>query len=138
VRAAWPGELPLFVRISATDWADGGWTLEDSVELAKELRARGADLVDCSSGGAVPYAKIELGPGYQVPFAREIRQRAEIATGAVGLITTAHQAEEIVSGGAADAVLLARELLRDPYFPLHAAKELGVDVKWPDQYARAK
>jgi 2,4-dienoyl-CoA reductase-like NADH-dependent reductase (Old Yellow Enzyme family) len=138
VRGAWPGELPLFVRISATDWADGGWTLEDSVELAKELRARGVDLLDCSSGGAVPYAKIELGPGYQVPFAREIRKRAEIATGAVGLITTAHQAEEIVAGGAADAVLLAREMLRDPYFPLHAAKELGVDVKWPDPYARAK
>lgn len=138
VREVWPGELPLFVRISATDWADGGWDPAQSIELAKRLRDLGVDLVDCSSGGAVPFAKVEAGPGYQVPFARAIRAEADIATGAVGLITTAHQAEDIVRSGAADAVLLARELLRDPYFPLHAAKELGVDVEWPVQYARAK
>lgn len=138
VRDVWPQELPLFVRISATDWAEGGWDLERSIALAKELRERGVDLVDCSSGGAVLEAKVELGPGYQVPFARAIREQADIATGAVGLITTAHQAEEIIASNSADAVLLARQLLRDPYFPLHAAKELGVEIDWPDQYARAK
>ncbi|HVG23967.1 MAG TPA: NADH:flavin oxidoreductase/NADH oxidase [Thermoanaerobaculia bacterium] len=138
VRAVWPDELPLFVRVSASDWAEGGWDLAQSVELAKRLRALGVDLIDCSSGGAVPHAKIELGPGYQVPFARAIRHEAGIATGAVGLITEARQAESIVSEGSADAVLLARELLRDPYAPLHWAKELGVDVAWPVQYARAK
>jgi 2,4-dienoyl-CoA reductase-like NADH-dependent reductase (Old Yellow Enzyme family) len=138
VRKSWPDELPLFVRISATDWAEGGWDLEQSIELSKRLRALGLDLIDCSSGGLVPHAKVELGPGYQVPFAREIRRRAGIPTGAVGLITEAKQAEEIVAGGAADAVLLAREFLRDPYFPLRAARELGVDVTWPDQYLRAK
>ena len=109
-----------------------------SVELARRLRDRGVDLIDCSSGGLVPHAKIELGPGYQVPFARAIREQAGIATGAVGMITEARQAEEIVAGGAADCVLLARQLLRDPYFPLHAARELGVEVEWPPQYARAK
>jgi 2,4-dienoyl-CoA reductase-like NADH-dependent reductase (Old Yellow Enzyme family) len=138
VRDAWPAELPLFVRISASDWAEGGWDLEQSIELSARLRDLGVDLIDCSSGGAVAHAKIELGPGYQVPFARAIRERAGIATGAVGLITDAHHAESIVRDGDADAVLLARQLLRDPYFPLHAAKELGVDVKWPDQYGRAK
>lgn len=139
VREAWPDDLPLFVRISATDWAEGGWDLEQSIELATRLKAIGVDLIDCSSGGAIPHAKIEVGPGYQVPFARAIRERAEIATGAVGLITTAQQAEEIVREGAADAVLLARQFLRDPYFPLHAAKELGVEVDyWPVQYGRAK
>ena len=138
VRDAWPAELPLFVRVSATDWAEGGWDLEQSIVLSERLRGLGVDLVDCSSGGAVPHAKIEVGPGYQVPFARAIRERAGIATGAVGLITDAHQAEAIVSDGCADAVLLARQLLRDPYFPLHAAQELGVDVKWPDPYLRAK
>ncbi len=138
VRAAWPDELPLFVRLSATDWADGGWDIVQSVELAKRLRALGVDLVDCSSGGAVAHAKIELGPGYQVPFARAIRHEADVATGAVGLITEARQAESIVSEGSADAVLLARELLRNPYAPLHWAKELGVEVAWPVQYSRAK
>jgi 2,4-dienoyl-CoA reductase-like NADH-dependent reductase (Old Yellow Enzyme family) len=138
VRAVWPDELPLFVRISATDWADGGWDILQSVELAKRLRALGVDLIDCSSGGAVPHAKIELGPGYQVPFARAIRHEAGIATGAVGLITEARQADSIVSEGSADAVLLARQLLRDPYTPLHWARELGVDVQWPDQYGRAR
>lgn len=139
VREVWPEELPLFVRISATDWAEGGWDLEQSVELAQRLRELGVDLIDCSSGGAVRQQKIELGPGYQVPFAKAIREQAGIATGAVGLITTAHQAEDIISSGAADAVLLARELLRDPYWPLHAAQELGAEVDyWPEQYGRAK
>ena len=137
VRAELPSSLPLFVRISATDWAEGGWDLEQSVVLSQHLRDLGADLIDCSSGGAVPHAKIEVGPGYQVPFARAIRERANIATGAVGLITTAHQANDIITSGAADAVLLARQMLRDPYFPLHAAKELGVEVGWPEQYGRA-
>ena len=126
------------VRISAPDWAEGGWDLEQSIELSRRLRDLGVDLIDCSSGGAVAHAKVELGPGYQVPFARAIRKEAAVPTGAVGLITTAHQAEEIVRDGSADAVLLAREFLRDPYFPLHAARELGVDVTWPDQYLRAK
>jgi 2,4-dienoyl-CoA reductase-like NADH-dependent reductase (Old Yellow Enzyme family) len=137
VREVWPRELPLFVRISASDWAEGGWTLADSIVLSKELKELGVDLVDCSSGGAIPHAKIELGPGYQVPFARAIRAEAKIATGAVGLITSAQQAEQIVLEGSADAVLLARQLLRDPYFPLHAARELGVELAWPDQYGRA-
>lgn len=138
VRAAWPAELPLFVRISAIDWAEGGWTLDDSVALARRLREDGVDLVDCSSGGAVFHAKVELGPGYQVPFARRVRAEAGIATGAVGLITEPAQAEEIVASGAADAVFLARALLADPYWPLHAAHALGVDVEWPKQYRRAK
>jgi 2,4-dienoyl-CoA reductase-like NADH-dependent reductase (Old Yellow Enzyme family) len=137
VRKRWPEELPLFVRISASDWAPGGWELSDSVELAKRLRALGVDLIDCSSGGAVAHAKIELGPGYQVPFARAIRAEAGIATGAVGLITEPEQAQEIIESGAADVVLLARAMLRDPYWPLHAARVLGIDVKWPVQYERA-
>ena len=138
VRREMPADFPLFVRISATDWAAGGWSLEDSVELARALRVVGVDLIDCSSGGLVPHAKVEIGPGYQVPFARAIRESAHIATGAVGLITEAKQADEIVRSRSADAVLLARQLLRDPYWPLHAARELGVDVKWPDQYLRGK
>jgi 2,4-dienoyl-CoA reductase-like NADH-dependent reductase (Old Yellow Enzyme family) len=138
VRQAWPDELPLFVRISASDWAAGGWDLPQSIEFAKRLGALGVDLIDCSSGGAVLGAKVELGPGYQVPFARAIRAEAGIATGAVGLITEPKQADDIISSGSADAVLLARELLRDPYWPLHAARALGVDVPWPEQYQRAK
>ena len=138
MRAVWADDLPLFVRISATDWADGGWDLDQSIALCERLRDLGVDLIDCSSGGAVAHAKVEIGPGYQVPFAKAIRERARIATGAVGLITDARQAEAIVRDGCADAVLLARQLLRDPYFPLHAAKELGVDLKWPDPYLRAK
>jgi 2,4-dienoyl-CoA reductase-like NADH-dependent reductase (Old Yellow Enzyme family) len=138
VRQAWPDERPLFVRISASDWVEGGWDLEHSIAFAKRLRDLGVDLIDCSSGGAVPGAKIVLGPGYQVPFARTIRAEAGIATAAVGLITEAHQADEIIASGSADAVMLARELLRDPYWPLHAARILGVEVKWPSQYERAK
>jgi 2,4-dienoyl-CoA reductase-like NADH-dependent reductase (Old Yellow Enzyme family) len=137
VRKRWPDDLPLFVRISASDWAPGGWAPSDSVELSKRLRDVGVDLIDCSSGGAVAHAKIELGPGYQVPFARAIRAEAGIATGAVGLITEPDQAQQIIESGAADAVLLARAMLRDPYWPLHAARTLGVDVKWPVQYERA-
>jgi len=138
VRAAWPAALPLFVRISASDWAEGGWTVDDSVVLARLLKAEGVDLVDCSSGGVVFHQKIELGPGYQVPFARQVRAEAGIATGAVGLITEPAQADEIITSGAADAVFLARKLLDDPHWPLHAAHALGVDVEWPKQYRRAK
>jgi len=138
VRAAWPAELPLFVRISASDWAEGGWTIEDSVAFSRLLKERGVDLVDCSSGGAVPWAKIEAGPGYQVPFARAVRAGAGIATGAVGQITEPAQAEEIIASGGADAVFLARGFLADPYWPLHAAAALGVDMPWPRQYGRGK
>jgi 2,4-dienoyl-CoA reductase-like NADH-dependent reductase (Old Yellow Enzyme family) len=138
VRATWPDDLPLFVRISASDWAEGGWDLPQSIEFAKCLRVLGVDLIDCSSGGATMRAKVEIGPGYQVPFARAIRAEAGIATGAVGLITEPQQADDIINSGSADVVLLARELLRDPYWPLHAARALGVDVRWPEQYQRAK
>jgi 2,4-dienoyl-CoA reductase-like NADH-dependent reductase (Old Yellow Enzyme family) len=137
VRAAWPEGLPLFVRISATDWTDGGWDLPQSIELARLLTPAGVDLVDCSSGGNVSGARIPLGPGYQTPLADEIRRHAGIRTGAVGLITTAVQAEHVVFTGQADAVFLARELLRDPYFPLRAARELGQEITWPVQYLRA-
>lgn len=137
VRRVWPADLPLFVRISATDWTDGGWDLAQSVELARLLKAAGVDMVDCSSGGNVAGARIPLGPGYQAAFAAEIRTQTGIATGAVGLITTAVQAEHVVFTGQADAVFLARELLRDPYFPLRAARELGQHVTWPAQYLRA-
>ncbi len=138
VRAAWPAERPLWVRISATDWVEGGWDLVQSVELARRLAPLGVDLIDCSSGGAVPHAKVPAAPGYQVPFAAAVRREAGIATAAVGLITEARQAEEILASGQADAVVLARAMLRDPYWPLHAARELGVDVPWPVQYLRAK
>lgn len=138
VRAALPAELPLLVRISATDWVDGGWDLSQSIELATRLREIGVDLVDCSSGGSSPDAKIPLAPGFQVRFADAIRREARIATGAVGLITSAAQAETILTSQQADVVLLARELLRDPYWPLRAARELGDALAWPDQYLRAK
>jgi len=138
VRDAWPGDLPLFARLSCTDWADGGWELQQSIELSHKLKEIGVDLIDCSSGGLVPYAQIPAGPGYQVPFAAEIRARVGIATGAVGLITQAMQAEQIVATGQADVVILAREMLRDPYWPLHAAGMLHTDVTWPSQYLRAK
>jgi 2,4-dienoyl-CoA reductase-like NADH-dependent reductase (Old Yellow Enzyme family) len=138
VRDVWPAELPLFVRISAVDWVPGGLEIEDSITLARELRALGVDLIDCSSGGLVSHAKIPLHPGYQVPFAAAIRREVGVATGAVGLITEPAQAEAIVAEEKADAVFLARELLRDPYWPLHAAHTLGVDISWPPQYLRAK
>lgn len=137
VRAEWSGGKPLFVRISASDWSEGGWTPEDSVALAGLLREAGVDLIDCSSGGNVPRVKIPAGPGYQVPFAARIRKEADIMTGAVGMITTAEQANRIVVSGEADLVLLARELLRDPYWPLHAASVLKHKVEWPVQYRRA-
>jgi 2,4-dienoyl-CoA reductase-like NADH-dependent reductase (Old Yellow Enzyme family) len=137
VRTVWPERLPLFVRISATDWAPNGWDIEQSVALARLLRQHGVDLVDCSSGGNVAAVSIPIGPGYQVTFAERIRREAEIATGAVGLITTAAQANAIVESGQADCVLLARALLRDPYWPLHAAQELGQAIDWPEQYLRA-
>jgi 2,4-dienoyl-CoA reductase-like NADH-dependent reductase (Old Yellow Enzyme family) len=138
VREAFPVERPVFARISATDWVEGGWDLEQSVALARALGENGVDVVDCSSGGAVPHATVPLGPGYQVPFAAAIRERAGIPTCAVGLITEPRQAEAIVASGQADLVLLAREMLRDPYWPLHAARALGADVGWPDQYLRAR
>ncbi len=137
IRRVWPEDLPLFIRISAQDWAPGGWTLEESVELARRLTPVGVDLVDCSSGGMVPYAKIEIGPGYQVPFAEALRRQAGVLTGAVGMITEPEQADEIIAKGQADIVLLAREMLRDPYWPLHAAKALGTEAAAPVQYGRA-
>lgn len=138
VREVWPERLPLFVRISATDWVEGGWDLDQSVQLALWLKALGVDLIDCSSGGLVPDARIPAGPGYQTPFATRIREATGLATGAVGLITEPEQAEQIVATGLADAVFLARVLLRDPYWPLHAARRLGVEIAWPPQYERAR
>jgi 2,4-dienoyl-CoA reductase-like NADH-dependent reductase (Old Yellow Enzyme family) len=137
VRDAWPRPRPLFVRVSATDWTPGGWDIGECVELARWLKQDGVDLIDCSSGGAVPHAKVPVAPGYQVPFAERIRREAGIATGAVGLITHARQANAIVERGDADLVLLARESLRDPYFARRAAAELGVKIDPPQQYARA-
>jgi 2,4-dienoyl-CoA reductase-like NADH-dependent reductase (Old Yellow Enzyme family) len=137
VRSVWPAKWPVFVRISATDWVDGGWSLDDSIRFARALRDVQVDLVDCSSGGNVPSAPIPVGPGYQVPFAEAIRRQAQIATGAVGLITEPLQAEAIVAEGKADLVLLARAMLRDPYWALHAARVLGAPGRWPVQYARA-
>jgi 2,4-dienoyl-CoA reductase-like NADH-dependent reductase (Old Yellow Enzyme family) len=137
VRSSWPKGAPLFVRISASDWVEGGWDLEQSIELARSLKQLGVDLIDCSSGGTVPHAKIPAGPGYQTPFAHRIRHEAEILTGAVGLITSPVQAEQIIGTGQADAIVIAREFLRDPYWPLRAAKELGQSISWPVQYLRA-
>jgi 2,4-dienoyl-CoA reductase-like NADH-dependent reductase (Old Yellow Enzyme family) len=138
VREIWPSGKPVFVRISATDWIDGGWDLPQSIQLSRALREIGIDLIDCSSGGSSPRAKYALISGYQVPFAEAIRRDALIATGAVGLITEPAQAEKIIAEEKADVVLLARALLSDPHWPLRAAKGLGVDVAWPKQYARAK
>jgi 2,4-dienoyl-CoA reductase-like NADH-dependent reductase (Old Yellow Enzyme family) len=138
VRAAWPEERPVFVRLSATDWVDGGWSADDTVALAAVLREHGVDLVDCSSGGTSPDASIPVGPGYQVPFASRVRREAGIPTGAVGMITEPQQAEKVIAAGDADAVLLGRALLRDPHWPLRAAHELGAEVRWPPQYLRAK
>jgi 2,4-dienoyl-CoA reductase-like NADH-dependent reductase (Old Yellow Enzyme family) len=138
VRHVWPDDLPLFIRLSSTDWTEGGWDIVQSTELARILRDRGVDLIDASSGGNVAGATIPVGPGYQVGFAEAIRRDAGVLTGAVGLITDPHQADEIIRSSKADVVILARELLRDPYWPLRAARELGVKVTWPEQYQRAE
>jgi 2,4-dienoyl-CoA reductase-like NADH-dependent reductase (Old Yellow Enzyme family) len=137
VRAVWPDSLPLFVRISATDWVDGGWDVEQSIELVRQLLPLGVDLIDCSSGGNHPSARIPLGTGYQTRFAEQIRRETGGKTGAVGLITAPAQADHIIQSGQADLVLLAREMLRDPYWPLKAARELGQSKPWPAQYLRA-
>nr|WP_231121792.1 NADH:flavin oxidoreductase/NADH oxidase [Motilibacter peucedani] len=137
VRRVWPEDKPLFVRFSATDWVEGGWSLEETVELSKSLAGSGVDLVDVSSGGVVHDARIAVGPGYQVPFARAVREGSGLPVAAVGLITEPVQAEHILVDGSADAVLVAREVLRDPHWPLRAAHELGDTVDWPEQYARA-
>jgi 2,4-dienoyl-CoA reductase-like NADH-dependent reductase (Old Yellow Enzyme family) len=138
IRSTWPANLPLFVRISATDWVEGGWTIDDSICLAKQLEPLGVDLIDCSSGGTVPNVAIPAAAGYQVPFAERVRKDAGIRTAAVGMITEPGQADQIVRTGQADMVFLARELLRDPYWPLRAADELRQDGPWPKQYSRAK
>ncbi len=138
VRRTWPDRLPLLLRVSCSEWVDGGWDLPQTVELARQVCSLGVDMVDCSSGGNVATARIPAGPGYQVPFAEAVRRDAGIATAAVGLITSPAQAETVIRSGQADLVLLARELLRDPSFPLRAARELGVDGPWPRQYLRAK
>ena len=139
IRHVWPEKLPLFVRISATDWTEGGWTEEESVELSSLLKKRGVDLIDCSTGGNVHNVKIPAGPSYQVKFAQRIKQEVGILTGAVGIITHASQAETIIATGQADLILMARETLRNPYFALHAADDLGYhEMPWPVQYERAK
>ena len=137
VRDSWPERAPLFVRISATDWIDGGWDIQSSVEIARQLKELGVDLIDCSSSGNVAHAKIPVGPGYQTQFAEQLRREAGILTGAVGMITSPVQAEHIMVTGQADAVVIAREFLRDPYWPLRAARELGQAISWPVQYLRA-
>jgi 2,4-dienoyl-CoA reductase-like NADH-dependent reductase (Old Yellow Enzyme family) len=137
VRVEWPAPKPLFVRVSATDWTPGGWDIDECIQLARWLKADHVDLIDVSSGGNVPHATIPVGPNYQVPFAARIRREAGIATGAVGLITDAKQAQKILDDGDADLIIMAREFLRDPYFPRRAAKELGVDIAAPQQYGRA-
>jgi 2,4-dienoyl-CoA reductase-like NADH-dependent reductase (Old Yellow Enzyme family) len=137
VREVWPNHLPLFVRISATDWVEGGWDPEQSLDLVRQLLPLGVDLIDCSSGGSVSSARMPLGAGYQTRFAEQIRRETGIKTGAVGLITAPAQADHIIRSGQADLVLLARELLRDPYWPLRAARELGHLSPWPAQYVRA-
>ncbi|HVP19738.1 MAG TPA: NADH:flavin oxidoreductase/NADH oxidase [Spirochaetia bacterium] len=138
VRAVWPERLPLFVRLSSTDWIEGGWDIEQSVELARALKSQGADLVDCSSGGNVKDVEIPFGPGYQTAFAERIRRDAGIATGAVGLITSAQQADHVLRTRQADMIIMARQLLRDPYWPLRAASELKAQAPWPNQYLRAR
>ncbi|MEP7257946.1 MAG: NADH:flavin oxidoreductase/NADH oxidase [Flavitalea sp.] len=138
VRSVWPDHLPLFVRISASDWVEGGWTAEDSVKLAIILKNHEVDLIDCSSGGNSSQAKIPVGPLYQAHFAEKVKKETGMMTGAVGLITTAAEAEQLIASGGADLVVMARQLLRDPYFPLHAAHDLHTDIHWPKQYDRAK
>ena len=138
VKMVWPKNLPLFVRISATDHVEGGWNLQESIQLSEILKTQGVDLIDCSSGGLVPYAKIPFGPGYQVPFSAAIKKEAGILTGAVGLITTVEQSEAILQNNEADLILYARESLREPYFALKAAAALGENIDWPIQYIRAR
>lgn len=138
VKTVWPDELPLLVRISATDWADGGWDVDDSVQLARMLKNAKVDLIDVSSGGLASHQQISVGPGYQLPFASRIKRETGILTSTVGLVTDAAQAETIIANGDADVVMMARELLRNPYFPLQAAAELNSSVAWPVQYERAK
>lgn len=138
VREVWPESLPLFVRISCTDWVEGGWDLAQSIAFSRRLKDLGVDLIDCSSGGLVPDAVIPGGPGFQTPFAAAIRREAGLPTGAVGFITEPFQAEQIIATGQADVVIMAREMLRHPYWPLQAARELKVDIPWPNQYLRAK
>ncbi|HEY6106015.1 MAG TPA: NADH:flavin oxidoreductase/NADH oxidase, partial [Anaeromyxobacteraceae bacterium] len=138
VRAEWPERLPLLTRLSATDWVAGGWDVPEAVELARRLRELGVDLVDCSSGGLLASAKVPMGPGYQTAFAERIRREAGVATGAVGMITAPEQADHVIRSGQADLVLLAREMLRDPYFPLRASVRLGHEGPWPRQYLRAR
>jgi 2,4-dienoyl-CoA reductase-like NADH-dependent reductase (Old Yellow Enzyme family) len=130
--------LPLFIRLSVTDWIEGGWTIEDSIALARRLKPLGVDLIDCSSGGVISHVKIPVGPGYQVKFAERIRRESDVMTGAVGMITAPEQADQIIRTGQSDIVLLARQLLRDPYWPLHAASRLRQELIWPKQYFRAK
>ncbi|MCL4469379.1 MAG: NADH:flavin oxidoreductase/NADH oxidase [Deltaproteobacteria bacterium] len=138
VRKQWPDNLPVFVRVSSTDWVEGGWDIAQTVRFASMLKQSGIDLIDCSSGGLVPYAVIPEGPGYQTPFAYAVRKDAGIATGTVGMITDPFQAEQIIATGVADAVIMGREVLRNPYWPLYAAKVLKADIPWPRQYVRAK
>lgn len=138
VQTVWPEALPLWVRISATDWAEGGWNIDESVKLSAVLKEKGIDLVDVSSGGLVPNVQIPVAPAYQTPFAARIRKETAMPTGTVGLITGAQQAENILQNEDADLIVMARELLRDPYFPMHAAAQLGDDIAWPVQYMRAK
>jgi len=138
VREEWPHELPLFVRLSCVDWAENGWSLDQSVCFSRLLKELGVDLIDCSSGFVVPNEQVPFAPGFQVPFAAALRAGASVATGAVGFIIDPAQAEQILATGQADVVFLAREMLRDPYWPLHAALELGVEVVWPNQYLRAR
>lgn len=138
VRTVWPLNLPLLVRISASDWAEGGWSIDESVKLAAILKGKGVDLIDTSSGGMVHNAKVPVGPGYQVPFAERIKKESGILTGTVGLITQVQQAEDILQKGQADLIFIAREALRNPYFALNTAKTLGDEIEWPRQYLRAK
>jgi 2,4-dienoyl-CoA reductase-like NADH-dependent reductase (Old Yellow Enzyme family) len=138
VRKVWPERLPLWLRISASDWTEGGWTIEDSVALARQVKPLGVDLIDCSSGGILAGAKIPVGPGYQTAFSERVKREANMLTGAIGMITAPEQAQHILTTGQADVVLLAREMLRDPYWPLRAAGVLKQQITWPKQYERAR